>query len=675
MKDTRKRPTHLFVEGVCCVLPQGWHRKPDLRKRKRPGRLRGKRGKRIKEPRRIWAIDGEGVGRDPHRYVLLTAADTRGMTRSITDGGGLSTSRCLDFLLSLPRGLVVGFSLGYDWTKILADLPDEDLWLLHHESAREYRIGDRVQTRPVQYREFEINQQARKVTIKCGKRTVVVWDVFKFFQCSFVKACSDWKITEGMETVEVMKLKRASFTHADMPAISEYCLVECRNLAALADRLIAAHQEAGLRLSAYHGPGSSASILLKRMGIDKRRGEQPAAMRDPVARAYAGGRFENARIGAIEGTLHEYDLASAYPYAATGLPCLEHGTWRLVQHPTEKALHKATAALCHWAGGAHRAGPWGGLPVRDRRGSIMFPLAGIGWTWRDEFLAAQVLARGGYTCVEAWLYRTECDCSSPFAPIAGIYRERCRWGKDGPGRALKLATNSVAGKLMQSVGHNPPFQSWIWGGLITSDTRAELLRAIAVDPEVVVMVATDGVYSQAELALRAPRDTGTSDLATPLGCWEHKRIDGGVFACRPGVYFPLAPDTTLESRARGIGRKVLVEQRDRIRSAFEARERFVELTGFTRFVGAKTSIHRDARGSYSRADNFGDWVPWAIKMSFDPRPKRAGATVGGVLIPWGVLNWESFPYEKATVRDAESLQIARLKEILFEQPDEGIVRA
>jgi len=87
------------------------------------------------------------------------------------------------------------------------------------------------------------------------------------------------------------------------------------------------------------------------------------------------------------------------------------------------------------------------------------------------------------------------------------------------------------------------------------------------------MLATDGVWSRERLALPSPRDTGTGDLSKPLGGWEEKSFPEGVFAVRPGIYFPLAPteEALKEVRARGLGKKVLYEQWPRIVDALERR--------------------------------------------------------------------------------------------------------
>lgn len=620
-------------------------------------------------------LDGEGIGRRPHRYVYLAAADMEGETWDVGRGSGLSTEDCLDLILSLPsRALIVGFALGYDYTKILADLPDRLLWALLHESARAKFDGKRITYAAVRWRGYRLNYMNRRLTVAAGKTSRTVWDVFRFFQCSFVRACSDWKVgTEELATIEAMKERRATFAASDLEEIAAYCRAECRIGARLITTLLDAHDEAGISLRQYNGPGSSASVVLRRLGIDGKRGEIPEAMTTPVASAFFGGRFECSRVGAVEGDVWGYDLASAYPYAATQLPCLVHGRWKRAKIPSVGTLRDAHLALIRWTGGTRAPLAWGALPVRDRKGSIIFPLSGEGgWCWRDEFLAGRELVGRGLVAREAWLYRTRCVCPKPFASLAELYRERVRWGKEGPGKTLKLAVNSVYGKLAQSAGLKPPFQSWVMAGNITSLTRAELLRAIAAapSPSCVVMVATDGLYSTARLSsLRAPADTGTGDLKVPLGVWEEKAVPGGIFAARPGVYFPLRSDVGGEPRARGIGRAVLQKHRQDIVDALARGEEAFEIGGFQRFIGAKSAIRRSADGrDFSRSDDYGEWVDWKIRLSFDPRPKRRATCADGTLVPWPRLDFPSEPYDPAN-RSPEADALGLGENMLDEQPE------
>ncbi len=106
-------------------------------------RVRTGRRQASKEESIYVGIDGEGQGRDVHRYILL-AASTESGDRAwwVHNQNGLTTVECLDFLLELPKNNLKAFaySFGYDLTKILQDIPDDILYLLFRPELRA-RVG------------------------------------------------------------------------------------------------------------------------------------------------------------------------------------------------------------------------------------------------------------------------------------------------------------------------------------------------------------------------------------------------------------------------------------------------------------------------------------------------------------------------------------------------------
>jgi hypothetical protein len=92
----------------------------------------------------FWAVDGEGAGTDDkgrQPYVLMAAsgpgADEPRMVHR--DGAGLSVRDCLEFLLSLPRGLIlVGFSFGYDANQMIRGTKIETQKRIIHPPHGEY---------------------------------------------------------------------------------------------------------------------------------------------------------------------------------------------------------------------------------------------------------------------------------------------------------------------------------------------------------------------------------------------------------------------------------------------------------------------------------------------------------------------------------------------------------
>jgi hypothetical protein len=642
-------------------------------------------------------LDGEGNGRNPHKYTLLACVSEDGEKRYIEHPDGLNTVSCLDFLLSLPDDqYIFGYALGYDWTKILSDLDNESLYLLFRPElrARTKHCGPHG-PRPVVWTpqglpkgicSYTLNMQGSKFEISRAERKIVVWDIFKFFQGKFVSALIDWKVGDDAlhKRMSAMKDKRAEFALDDCVDVRNYCIEECQCMAQLARKLLNAHTEAGLSLTSFYGAGSSAAAMLNKMEIRDQIIPASDEMKESVAQAFFGGRFENSVIGEIQGPVYNYDISSAYPYQTYFLPCLVHAQWN---HTTKEArIDKARQALVHYSlSGSPQIEHWAPFPFRSKDGNICYPYtSGGGWVWIDEFKAARAAFPNNVRFKEAWVLESVCDCH-PFKDIAHYYRERCRIGKEGPGIVMKLGCNSVYGKIAQSVG-NGIYNSWIWAGMITSGCRAQLLEMLALhaDRSNCLMMATDGIFTREKLNPPKPKDTDTWETGKPLGGWEEKVIKQNVFIARPGIYFPMNPSEKQlkEVKGRGVGKKVVYDNWQLIADSWKqfGLSKDVAVANVSRFCGAKTSISRrivDSHFVYHRADgstgdekpSYGEWVNREVKMSFDPMPKRECVLEDGVHLKLrGQGKLVSTVYSKAGPSQ-EIQDLKRAMEEIEEQPD------
>lgn len=708
MPSLAKRPEHEPAGDPCikCGLPEAAHRRRAPRPehdftgtsdicsscglsirlhRNRP-RHSGGPGTRQEKRWSYVGIDGEGQGKREHRYVILAASDESG-ARSwyIQEAKGLHTVECLDFILDLPLDTqVFSYGFNYDLTKILEDLTNEALYYLFRPELRK-RKGKCAQwgPKPVVWQGYSLNLQGTKFSVAKQGRSRVIWDVWKFFQGKFVNALKNWKVGEAASLVHMqhMKDKRSDFDKENLDGVREYCLSECRYMAELAHKLVDAHTTAGLELRSFYGAGSTGGAILNKMGIKEKIRPVPEAMREAVAAAFAGGRFENSVIGIVNGTVYNKDISSAYPYQLCFLPCLEHGVW--YRTTKRRSIEKGKTALVRYK--LHKPKhelAWGPFPYRDEEGSICYPQSsGGGWVWREEYLQAEKMF-DNVEFVEAWVLDSNCTCQ-PFADIPRYYLERLAIGKEGAGIVIKLGCNSVYGKLAQSIGEGM-FNSWIWAGLVTSGTRAQILEILEQhsDPANLLMVATDGIYTREKIAARTPRDTGTDLEVTdrssgktkraPLGGWESKTYENGVFVARPGIYFPLNPTTDdLDVvRARGIGKSVLLENWQTVVDAYVKHGvgEKVLLSTLVRFNGAKTSISRSG-DYYKRSGVYGQWTPRPTDMSFDPMPKRSGVRADNTLIIRDMpLDRMSTPYSKA-MRSKDADDLTALEIVAEEQPD------
>lgn len=580
--------------------------------------------------RRWIGIDGEGVGRNPHKYVMLCASDAQGRHELIEDSRGLGTARVLDFLLTYATRDVrlAGYYLSYDWTMILQDLPDSALYRLFRPELRALPKGEGGGFSVVRWRGYRLHWLSGMMRIGHGQRSVTIWDLGKYYQCPFVKACESWNTLtpDELEQVRAMKARRSTFAESERDEIRKYCALECAALARLAAALEGAHEEAGLRPRGWYGPGSTASVVLGRERIDERKGEIPPEVEHAASCAFFGGRFEQSALGrfSVEG----WDIVSAYPFAAYNLPCLEHGRWRRATR--ENQIWGARHAVVRWRLTDVGDVPWGPLPVRLPRGIILYPRGGAtGWAWRDEYQVAREHWSGVEWGGEAWILESDCSCR-PFDMVLALFRERVKGG-EGLKRVIKYVINSLYGKLAQLVGGGGRFSSRVWAGMITSTTRAMLLRAIAshADWSDVIAVATDGVYTRADWTPPPP------PLAPDrLGTWERSERRDITFI-RPGIY--VADDSSVV-RARGVGRAALAG-----RAGLDLTGSHVDLGVRAVFGGARQGVYGTPTGRVKRAPSYGEWRDVPIKVGLTPRPKRAEdwslVRLGGV---------ESVPYARHT---------------------------
>jgi len=562
---------------------------------------------------------------------------------------------------------------------MLRDLPNEHLYFLFHPELRKRKRRPELGPLPIYWEGYYLNLQGTKFFIKKDDNVRVVWDIWKFYQCRFTKALEQWNIANDERAyIEKLKQQRGYFDQLDFAEVKKYCFTECRYLAELAQKLIDAHVKAGLKLTSFYGAGSTGAAILKQMGAKDFRGDPPHQIEHLIARSFFGGRFENLMIGELNETVYSYDISSAYPYQLYFLPCLKHARWEYITARNQLSPGTKGSALVRYRlNKSDKALSWGPFPFRLEDGSICFPeSSGGGWIWQEEYLAGEELFPN-VEFIEAWKLHCECDCI-PFEKIPHYYLERLRIGKEGAGWVFKLGPNSCYGKLAQSVG-NGPYTCWTWASMVTSNTRAQILRQMgrASSLENILLIATDGIHSRERLHREIPKDTGTFGAIDkgnykPLGGWEEKVINGGVFYARPGIYFPL--DVDIEAvRARGLGRNVLHDNKKAILDAWkEAKEtgkynKTVTIGNIVRFLGAKSSISIK-EGHFMRSLDYGQWRKRPIDLSFNPLPKRAGIHPNGTLYLRNFpMDQESAPYKRALSPDA-ILPIIRKTE-MEEQPD------
>jgi hypothetical protein len=452
--------------------------------------------------------------------------------------------------MNLPDDHVyLGYGLSYDTNMWFRDLPTDVVDKL-------LALGK------WRWKQFQIEWVERKyITIRAYGRSRTVYDVLAFFQVPFVApdpaitkgACDAWlpEYADEIEFIRLMKALRGNFQNVNDEDIVRYTFTECEMLIRLMRKFIDALQACKVKPRALYGPGAVASAYLEKMGVKKFMGVLPDHLQDLSRRGYFGGRFDAAVYGWLEDC-YQNDIKSAYPSRARFLPCLKCCEWVYDARPCYATL--AQHGLYHVQWDIDPASRWGPFPHRTASGLIYYPRDGAGWYHAEEVKAAiEFYGEDAIRITEGWALISRCD-HRPFAFIDSLYALRKDLESSGnydQGIVIKLILNSLYGKLAQQVGHRkdrpPPFQCFFWAGEITAGTRAQILRAIAMDPEKVISIATDGIVVTEMLDLLYGEE---------LGDWDVKHL--ATFAqLSNGVYHATDDKGKHIDRARGLGRGVL----------------------------------------------------------------------------------------------------------------------
>jgi hypothetical protein len=554
-------------------------------------------------------IDGEGGNINGRHEYLLLRVGTHLLYRNSKP---LRTVDILRWLTSLPNeGIYVGYGFDYDVSMILRDWPQEKLKALFDRDSRKTEDGKGYI--PVGHAGFLVEYLPRKHFrvsrfVKSEERKwFTVHDTIGFYQSSFVQALEAWAIgtPEEREAIRAMKLKRSDFTEATEDEI-EYNRRECVMLAELLEALRDATREAGYKIANYEGAGCLAQAMLTKHEAP-RRTDLPDELALAARAAYYGGRFEISRIGTVK-PVHEYDLASAYPWAMANLPCLEHGQWINEYVPGNRVSVQKVAFTT--------ARPWGPFPYRDPDGVILYPWCGQGWYWACEVDAARD-AGDAVIIDDAWSFVSNCD-HTPFSWIPDVYAERQRIGKGSKGKILKLGMNSLYGKMAQSVGQ-PRFANSVYAGMITAEVRAVMSRVCAEHGDNVVMIATDGIYLTEKMR-GADRPIAEPGEKPALGSWEHQPFKD-LFLVKPGIYFT---SDGVKVKTRGVPRWQLDEKRDEIVNEWR-RNKMAGKVVITRtqFIGARMATMQNA------PEKLGQWIPTEIALSYESNENKRAFRASG----------------------------------------------
>ena len=614
---------------------------------KRKGRQRNStwttNAKYLSKPFIGW--DGEGVTLPDgsHKYVLLANS----LGSHIEDPDGLPMYRCLQFMLAEagrnPGAIHVAYGAGYDINMILKG------GLTYGELLTIYQNRN-IST----LRGFDFKwRRGKSLWFRAGDTSMTLWDCAPFFQVPFIKACDDYLGPDWHERELIIKNKalRSGFQLADLPEILRYNAAELVNLVDLMNELRERLNRVNLRPARWDGPGAIAASLLQREGIKASMAVSPEPVAQAARYAYAGGRFEVVRYGAVgdlsepvwhayaddpEGpsrrvlaplpVAYEYDLNSAYPSALRHVPNLSRGQWLYWDHdpgPKPFALYHVE----YKDPDRHINSP-APLFHRAAKGTISYPCAVTGWYWSPEIDALRAYwvkydNKQASRILGAWVFEEDDPEDRPFDFIDRLYAKRraLKAGGDGAHTGIKLGLNSLYGKLAQQVGweeaHDgkplriPPYHQLEWAGYTTSHCRANIMLATLHNRDAIIAYETDALFSSEPLPV---------DIGPDLGQWEVTEFSQLTYV-QSGVYFGRLKDGTEVAKTRGVDRGSLTHA-DVLRGLgnFPAPEQRATAT-LTRFIGAGVAL----------SQGFGKWGTWTTDpktLNLVPMGKRTHIDTG-----------------------------------------------
>jgi len=434
------------------------------------------------------------------------------------------------------------------------------------------------------------------------KETRTLYDVFTFFGTSFVKACEEYLgDSDTIQQIQAMKLQRDSFTKDEVinGRVNQYMTQELDMLVQLCNELRERLAMVNIHPHQWHGPGAVASTVLKMQKVKPHIGTYTDQFRRNCEAAYYGGRFEQFQRGTYEGTVYQYDIRSAYPNAMRYLPSLAGVTFEYEISP--KTINPYGLYYVNHTSSAS-AFSIGRLPYRSPHSSIYYPPHfARGYYWGIE------LPDSYLSDIEHGWTPHNLSSERPFMFVEEMYEQRAKLkAANQPHQlALKLALNSLYGKLAQSKGARangsgwtyPTFHEVIWAGWITAYTRRMIADAMLSAPTgSVIATETDSVFSTVPLDL---------PLGSKLGEWDLDILEG-IKYIQSGVSL-VKRDGNWRFKTRG----------------FTVKRTQNEVELWSNFLANKPhrmAIRQTRFGTDPRQKHFGQWYAQEHNLTLDNNP-------------------------------------------------------
>jgi len=522
-----------------------------------------------------WDMEGmnlSGDGRPQHAVIFGCSAEP---DKALIDSD-LGTVEMLRHIIAVaerhPYAIHVGYGFRYDANMIIKNLPEKMIARLWRAGNCRFNTGDGYTWRlswipgkrfAVTRYEQDVLGEARKST----KVTALIYDYASFFGVGFLAAAADilrdGLTAEDEETIAHGKAQRGANTWSDLPEVTFYWQREIQLIRRVFETFRNVMHDAGFALKEWYGPGALANyinavhnIRPHLAGAQTTSGAMPPEVHEAWKAAFSGGRFELFQAGRHQGPIYAVDINSAYPWALTMVPSLdpEHGEWVHIASPDKVERFGVYRITYH----AENARPMEFRPMplfwRDARGMITYPSRVTGWYASPE--ARMMLGTPGATIHEGWYWESREEVF-PWGFLREMYATRQRLGKKNLlSIPFKLGPNSLYGKYAQTVGWNKkdklppkshalPVAAWV-----TSMCRSELWRVIRHNPQAVIGVETDSVFTTENPA------TLPVKIGDGLGEWSATTYDELLYL-QSGMYHTRQGEEWNGVRSRGINRAEL----------------------------------------------------------------------------------------------------------------------
>jgi len=616
----------------------------------------------------FWDGEGADFGSNlDHRYIMLCWHSTNGDYGTLRDPDGLDFARCMEYIFLIASQKVhknfihVFFAGQYDNTMILRDIlptrnhlieffnivkkrhPEDKKYFTTTADTDEYRI--RYDIRHIPRKETQITRYRNPITEYPGhnleKRTVQIWDVWGFFQSSFVNTLKEWLKADNPSSpyhadytmISTQKARRGKFDASEIDEIETYCLKECQLGCLVMTALYTALQNVnlqleyngetftinGLSISRWDGVGAIATALAKHFHIkDHMNQNLPDFVHHAACYASAGGRSELIQFGTHQSTVYQYDIRSAYPSVMATLPSFAPGagTWHDEKTVTPDHFDRYGFIRVTWEFNRDHSPSFFPFMHRDKQG-ICYPSVGQNWVTTPEVAAYErnkkLYKKAKVTYSRVVWYEPTTNYK-PWWFIPHLYAIRADWKASGNGAQiiLKLGPNAFNGKMTQNdgavKGEPPPLFQIEWGSHVTGAVRAKIFDAMCLNPSAIISVQTDGIFSTEPLPL---------PLSTALGDWEYTEHTHMVIPMA-GMYW-----SNSVAKHRGISTDFIAEtgfDGDTIRDAYRNGIEKLDVTARRTFLSFGHGVM-----SETYYENIGTWKDGSKTLNLSrPSAKRVG---------------------------------------------------